>query len=61
MRRVSSERNFDLLALEARVNAFGSEVILDVTRTLNGVGVVVALELAEHLTVGLTRDVGEHV
>ena len=61
VRRVSRKRNLDLLAFEARINTLGAEVILNIARTLNGVGVVVALELAEHLAVGLTRDVGEHV
>ncbi len=36
-------------------------VVLDVPRTLDRVGVEVALELSEDLPVGLAHDVGEHV
>ena len=43
------------------VDAPRAQVILDVARTLDGVGHVVALELVEDLRVGLARDVGEHV
>ena len=61
VRRVSRKRNLDLLAFEARVNTFGAEVILNIARTLNGVGVVVAFELTEHLTIGFAGDVSEHI
>ncbi|CAB4901805.1 unannotated protein [freshwater metagenome] len=36
-------------------------MVLNVTRTLNGSRVEVALELAEHLPVGLAGDIGQHV
>ena len=43
------------------VHAPRAQVILDVARSLDGVGHVVAFELVEDLRVGLARDVGQHV
>ena len=36
-------------------------MVLHVARALDGTGVDIALELAENLTVGLSRNVGQHV
>ena len=41
--------------------ALGAEVVLHVAGALHRAGVLLALELAEDLAVGLARDVGEHV
>ena len=43
------------------VHAPRAQVVLDVARSLDGVGHVVTLELVEDLRVGLARDVGQHV
>ena len=61
VRRVRCESDTDGCAVWSGEGALCAQVILDVTGTLNGLGVDVALELAENLRVGLAGDVGEHV
>ena len=58
---VGRQLELDLVAGAADEGAGLTEVVLDVTRSLGGVGVDEALELPEQLVVALAHDVGEHV
>ena len=59
--RVGGEVDLGLAAVLGDELALGAEVVLDVAGALDGLGVLLALELAEDLAVGLAGDVGEHV
>ena len=61
VRGVSGEEHRNLATVATRVGSVGTEVVLHVARALDGARVDIALELAENLTVGLSRDVGQHV
>ena len=61
VRRVGSEVDRDFLSRCGSEFTLGSQVVFDVTGTLDGARVGCAFEFAENLTVGLSRDVGEHV
>ena len=58
---VAREQDLDLVALAAGVATPLAEVVLHVARSLHGVGVEVAVELAEDLVVALAEDVRQHV
>ena len=59
--RVSGQVDLGRVAGLGSERAFGAEVVLHVTGTLDGRCVNGAFELAENLSVGLACDVGEHV
>src|SRR5690606_27492089 len=61
VRGVRRDVDGNLLAAHRGEGALGAEVVLDVAGALHRLRVLGALELAEDLTVGLARDVGEHV
>ncbi len=61
VRRIRGEVDGNRLALGGDELPGRSQVVLDVTRTLDGRRVCGSFELAEDLTVGLARDVGEDV
>jgi RNase H-fold protein (predicted Holliday junction resolvase) len=59
--RVCGEIHGNRLSAGRGKCAFSAEVVLDVARALNGLGVLRALKLAEDLAVGLPGDVRQHV
>ena len=61
VRRVGGQVDLGLAAVRGGELALGAEVVLHVAGALHRPRVLVALELAEDLAVGLAGEVGEHV